>query len=253
MSLTNYKDIYNDSYSKMTPSWFDVENLSKIQIFLKANNRTLCEFFDDYIQSSHLDLKLRDADILEAGCGFGGMSNHLVDKCSSVTGIDVSDLAIAGARTIAQLKEKFINYEVLDLTKASIGQNLYDFIIDSHLLHCLISNEDRAFYLKSLKNSLKDDGMIFIESMVFQPELEIPVGYELTDESILLKELNGQFKPIRRILSSLDLEEELKNNGLTIHHFYYHNELSFHVFDDYQDYPLKYLPKTLRVVLKKTS
>jgi hypothetical protein len=43
------------------------------------------------------------------------------------------------------------------------------------------------------------------------------------------------------------IEEEFKKAGMKINYLFFHNELSFNVFDDYQNYPLEFLPKTIRM------
>jgi 2-polyprenyl-3-methyl-5-hydroxy-6-metoxy-1,4-benzoquinol methylase len=249
MNKNNQFELYNDAYKKFTPDWVSVENLTQIDNEINVKMSTLMEFIDMIINHFEMEYALAESNILEVGCGIGAISLALWGRCKSITGVDISSIAIATARDLAKLKNKSIDYRHMDIGSGSELDKKFDFIIDSHLLHCLVDKNSRSKYFAFIKNHLDTNGRAIIETMVFSKGLQVPIGYEFTETNILLKTINNTSYPVRAVFDSITIEEEIKNSGLKIDYLYYHNELSFEVFDDYRNYPVEYLPKTLRISL----
>lgn len=250
-TISSSLDIYNSAYSKFTPDWIDESNIDQLNSFISLKNSTLWDFFNQYIDQFNIRQDLDRMDFAEFGCGLGAISLELAIKNLSVSGFDISELAIAMANEISQLKNLNINYKSLDLVKNSTKIK-FDFIIDSHLLHCITSASDRLSYLENIYDSLNKGGICIVETMVFNKDIQFPVGYEFDATGVVHKLIDGEFHPVRCLKSSIEIEKELKDSGFKIDYLYYHNELAFDLFNDYKDYPVSMLPKTLRIVVKKT-
>lgn len=240
----NYAQMYNKAYEKITPDWLN--NLSKVDAYLRENNKTLIEFFNDYRDQFGFGRGVLGLEIADLGCGLGGASLEFARQGASVTGLDVSPLAISCASEIAQSKGLDINYKTLDLSRPQEKMGEFDVIFDSHLLHCLVSAEDRSHYFNFVRNNLAPGGVYLLETMVFQKQFRTPVGYSLDENFVLWKD-SEQELPLRKILPGIELESELKEAGLNINYLYFHAELSFQVFEDYNDYPHQSLPQTARL------
>ncbi len=61
----------------------------------------------------------------------------------------------------------------------------------------------------------------------------------------------GKWTSIRRILDSLDLEDEVKNAAFEIVYFYYYGQFGFIPHRSFMDLPTEILPAAVRMVLKK--
>lgn len=249
--MQKYYQFYEKSYEKFTPDWFDPENIKEIKQYLSSNSESLRLFIESYKEQFNLaDHLFLDKKILVTGCGLGGITHYLAKQGANITGIDISKLAIMGAKEIASIQGLEIDYQVLDLCTGNLDEK-FDFIIDDHLFHCLTLPEDRMAYLNFVKNHLTEEGIFFLETMAYQNKIQTPVGYSLDENNILWQSINGEEIMIRKIASSIDIESELKESGLSINYLYFHSELAFDVFTDYTDYPFQFLPRTIRLSAKK--
>ncbi len=242
------QEIYNNTYRSFTPDFIHVENLKKIDEYLELNSESLKDFINKYLLQFENQIYPKQLSVLELGSGLGCLSYFLESKFNSYTGIDISELAIMNAKQISRIKERNLNFLIGDVTKPDFKlDGNFDFLIDSHLFHCLTDPKDIISYLTFVKKHLSVDGQFLIETMAFHPKLQTPVGYSFDENYILYKEINGKDVPIRSIKKSMDIEETLKQVGFKIKYLYYHNELSFDVFDEYENYPEEFLPKTIRI------
>jgi len=254
--MKKYYDHYNDTYSKYTPDWFEDSNTKAADRYLQENSQSLINYIESYCEQ--FQKSLYGLKILDLGCGFGGVSLYLSKKGAFVTGIDIASLAISGAKEIAVRKMNCneIDYRVDDICSSDKNHKYgdYDLIIDSHLLHCLTDDGDRKSYFDFVYNHLATEGLYLLESMVYNAAIQTPIGFHMDDHFILWQELEDKSElPVRKIVQSIDLENEIMQSGLTINYLYYHAELSFNVFSGYENYPHKYLPKTVRLSAVKAD
>jgi SAM-dependent methyltransferase len=246
------KDIYNNSYSHFTPDYIEFKNISKINKYLDENSESLKDFIVKYFDQFKYNYDMQQLSVLELGCGVGSFSYFLKENFIFHTGLDFSEVAIMAGRSISRLKENELDLKVMDVTSGDAKLDLsYDCIVDSHLLHCLTDSFSRKSYFDFVKRHLNPDGQLLIECMAFHPKLQTPVGYSFDENYVLSKEFGEKNVPIRSIQQSREIEKELSDNGFKINYLYFHNELSFNVFEDYTNYPVEFLPKTIRLSASK--
>ena len=165
---------------------------------------------------------------LVLGCGTGPIACLLSKRGYQVSGIDISPTAIEMAKQQAEQRSLDIKYWVHDLCQNSLGNQQYDLILDSHCLHCIVSEKDRKSALKHIRNALNPDGVFILETMmgrihtkdvqsdkdgiVWTPFGETPPFFEPRIQK------NGLwFVPQRLIRPNKSvLEEELKTAGFSI-------------------------------------
>ena len=90
---------------------------------------------------------------VDVGCGTGTTAFMLAQMGMDVTGVDISETAIEMGRDLASqqnLKINFVNADVLELDKL---EQKFDFIYDSHCLHCIVFEEDRMKVLTGAKKA----------------------------------------------------------------------------------------------------
>ena len=243
-------NLYNKAYEKFTPDWF--ENLNKVDRYLYENNRTLREFWDQYVEQFFIH-KSAPFKVLDLGCGLGGLSFYLASKGHEVIGIDISELAIQNANYLASVKclNDSTQFKKLDITTQDTLDQKFDIIIDSHLLHCLTSDEERSAYFDFVKEHMNKDSHYMLETMAFQKGLRTPIEYSFDDNYVLWKndELLGEYAH-RKVSPAFELEQEIKNADLAINYLYFHAELTFQLYPEEPDFPIQHLPQTVRLGAK---
>lgn len=216
---------------------------------------TTSKALSKYVQESK-DRFLQGADwkglkVLELGSGLGGLGLDLARLGAEVTLVDFSPSALAQAESLYALDGKEVRTLVADVTHPDISLNeTYDIIVDSHLLHCLVEDPDRASYYKLVFDHLKPHGIFVSETMVHRKKLFLPPGFKL-DENNVLWQMFGKWTPVRRILDSLDLEQELNTAGFNITYFYYYGQFGFVPHTSFMEIPSEILPAAVRMVLQR--
>ena len=193
----------------------------------------------------------QDMKVLEMGSGRGGLSLHLARLGSDVTLVDFSPSALEQAGRLFALENFTPKIIEADVTHPDVSlPDKYDLIVDSHLLHCLITDPERFSYLQLVRDHLKDNGIFIAETMVHRKKLYIPDGF-MFDPNNVLWQMFGEWKPVRRILDSLDLEKELNQAGFNITYYMYYANYGFVPHPSFMEIPSEILPASVRMVLQK--
>ncbi len=247
------KNIYDDAYDSFTPDFINKENLSKINSYLDENTESLRDFIDKFMVQFDYQYNWKEMSVLEVGCGIGSLTRYVKHHFQDYYGIDFSSLAIANANSISEIKGENNHFKVFDITSNNKLEEMFDLIVDSHLLHCLKNKQERSNYFTFVKNHLKKGGVFLAETMAFHTGIEFPFEYEYKSDFTLWRNSNESNKSfcIRSILPSHNLEAELQESGLRIKTYFFHNELCFNLFSEYKSYPAEKLPKVIRFSLEQ--
>ncbi len=195
----------------------------------------------------------KDLKVLEMGAGRGGVGLHLAKLGADVTLVDFSPSALAQAESIYASQGLEAKTVVGDVTFPDVTfPHKFDLIIDSHLLHCLTSDPDRSSYYQLISDHLSLGGVFVAETMVYRKKLFVPDGF-MFDELKTLWQMFGKWTPVRRILDSLDLEQELQNAGFKIIYFYYYGQYGFVPHRSFMDIPNEVLPAAVRFAIQNPS
>ena len=143
--------IYADIRAKGWPGWGGADRISKANILIGRL------FAHPAVPQS--------GAVLDLGCGEGNYTRILYEKGYEVTGVDVSENAIAWAQEKSFQLGDSINYFVQDLSQPNALQGLsFDLIVDGNCFHCIIG-EDRMTFLENVYASLHGGGIFFVSSM----------------------------------------------------------------------------------------
>lgn len=237
------KELYNKSYQKFTPDF--LADRSRIDVYLKQNADSLHRFLTSYL--SQFEINPQGLCLLELGCGLGGLGQLMAQKFEQVIGVDFSPLAISQAKSINPYAN--LNFIQADVLSSELNQK-FDFIVDSHLYHCLTTKKERELYLDFVARHLQPNGIFLMECMVFQERMQIPIGYEFTKDFVLHQEIEHKTYPVRSIRPARSIEEDFMPSKLSLNYFYYHDELAFQAFEFFPDHPHQFSPKTIRLSAK---
>ncbi len=117
-----------------------------------------------------IDERAVGRDLLEYGCGMGGYAIRLAMRGARVTGIDLSDVAIAAARRAADAAGAEVAYHAMDAEQLAFPDDSFDLVYGAGILHHL--DLDRS--LRELARVLRPDGAaIFLEPLGHNPFLNL--------------------------------------------------------------------------------
>ncbi|MFN8790954.1 MAG: class I SAM-dependent methyltransferase [Bdellovibrionales bacterium] len=218
--MKSYYDAHESAYKSLKSqgclSWDRKKSLEEFQDDERVAyfEKTLPALFADPTSKKALDL----------GCGTGTTAFFLAQRGFQVTGVDVSETAIAMAKDLAQqqnLKVEFIQGDALELEGL---RQKFDLIYDSRCLHCIVLDEDRRRAYQSVRGSLTDEGFFLLDTSTFQEGWDPTAPYPTLrfDENFILwhktspssargvVEIEGQhwcaqrrFYPLERILQEI--------------------------------------------------
>jgi len=95
---------------------------------------------------------------LDLGTGPGTQAVQLSKIGFDVTGNDLSEYAIEKARSLTDK----VHFIVDDILNSQLKKNEFDYIFDRGCFHVL-SIDDRDKYVMTIKNILKDNGILFLK------------------------------------------------------------------------------------------
>ena len=127
-------------------------------------------------------LKLKGSTALDIGCGAGDLLGQLIKRGFSVTGVDLSDVAIKKAQ------EKHPGtYMVGDFMSVAFGTK-FDLIFINKVL--AFAKDKQAFVDKAI-SLLNDNGKIVIVTPVLRPEYHKNYSARLKSISVDMRELEA--------------------------------------------------------------
>jgi SAM-dependent methyltransferase len=153
--------------------------------------------------------------LLELGCGCGNMGLWFAGLGYTVHGIDIAPTAVELAQGRARERDLDATFCVGSVVHLEpYADDLFDFVYDSHLLHCIIG-DDRAALFRNVRRVLKPSGYFLVSTMCeteitrelpgFDPE----TGYTLHQEA-------GETVARRYIGKQEDLIAEVEAAGFTV-------------------------------------
>ncbi len=149
----------------------------RIQAEGKTNWDQLHELasFDDFTMRPTLEwalprLKFRVAQprTLEYGCGTGPGACFLAARGFRVDGIDLSPVATEMAKEQAAQRRLDIHYAVADICELPPSDAIYDLIVDSFCLQCIVTDSDRAKVFAAVRSRLDPQGYYLIGTAIFR-------------------------------------------------------------------------------------
>jgi len=131
----------------------------------------------DYIRpviKKLLETKNLHGKILDIGCGTGRNTIFLAKNGLDITGIDISEKAIAIAKKSVNNSNLNVKFLKKDILESSEFVQKYDIIIDCGLYHVLTMNR-KKIYVRNLQNLLQDGGILYLicsseQKGVFMPD-----------------------------------------------------------------------------------
>lgn len=155
----------------------------------------------------------RAGRLLEIGCGAGNAALWFARRGWTVSGVDISALAIDWARenaTAAGVPPAFDVGNVLTLD--TVADASMDLVLDGHCLHCIIGG-DRAQVLAAVRRVLKPRGALLVRSMCNDPPRGSPLRASWDPKTRFL--MRGG-EPVRYIGLAVAIMAELRDAGFSI-------------------------------------
>lgn len=127
--------------------------------------------------------------VLEYGCGTGSNAMRLAQSAAHITGIDLSDVAIAQARQVAERYHKTnMTFETMNAEKMTFPDQSFDVVFGSSILHHLELHSAYA----SISRVLRPGGSaLFLEPLGHNPLINAyrrrTPAFRTPDEHPLLK------------------------------------------------------------------
>ena len=103
---------------------------------------------------------------LVIGVGTGRMACELARLGFEVDGIDISETAIKMAAKQAMERGLTITYRVGDICKDDLGTQRYDLILDSHCMHCIVTDAHREAAFAAVHRAIKTHGFLVLHTML---------------------------------------------------------------------------------------
>jgi SAM-dependent methyltransferase len=126
----------------------------------------------------HLDRSLKfidqaglspDAEIIDVGAGASTLADDLLERgYRKVTVLDLSEAAIAHARSRLGNRADRVTWIVGDITRVELPEHRYDFWHDRAVFHFLVDADARGRYVAKVRHALKPGGHVVVAT--FGPE-----------------------------------------------------------------------------------
>ncbi|HTJ30518.1 MAG TPA: methyltransferase domain-containing protein [Acidobacteriaceae bacterium] len=118
---------------------------------------------DEWVASLEAEGRIR-GHVLDAGCGPGRTAIYLAARGYRVTGMDISENAIARARQRAAEKGSAAQFAQANLFEIQGYGNSFDTIIDIGCFHSLYDDHDRAAYAASMHRLSRAGAKLYLRA-----------------------------------------------------------------------------------------
>ncbi len=168
-------------------------------IFYKALYNLTEDFFNK------LKIFSKNAKVLDYGCGTGSSLKKVIEfEPKKIVGIDISDVSIEKARSNIGSHKDYLELKVDNCEKTKFGENEFDLVYGTGILHHLQINQ----CLNEISRVLKPGGrLLFIEPLGTNPFINfyryLTPGSRSKDEHPLLKE---DFDNINKKFSKMEIK-----------------------------------------------
>jgi 2-polyprenyl-3-methyl-5-hydroxy-6-metoxy-1,4-benzoquinol methylase len=185
-----------------------------------------------YLQKNidQLNLTFKGMSILDLGTGTGTSALYAAKKGAEVVGVEFSKTAIDIAKANALALNLEIEFQVGNVLALDLEKK-FDVVVDSTVLHCIVGDEDRAKFYEIAKNHLKNDGHLFINTMISEGDMSevFPKEHFYFEDNVLwslgVKEITERkvidgksYFPHRTLLTREKQLEEFASHGFeTVH------------------------------------
>jgi len=223
----------------MTKSYYEGHEIAYQNIEAKGGNAWRCADFDqhqirDFVMGALDRIGFADGTgrrCLVIGVGTGPMACELARLGFEVHGIDISETAIKMADQQAIERGLTITYRVGDICKDDFGTERYDLILDSHCMHCIVTDAHREAAFTAVHRALKPNGFMVLHTMLLGTAYGM-YGGPIDEDGTLWMKLNeqtgfeyveavqredGWYAPTRRLIKDEDtLNRSLNQFGFTV-------------------------------------
>ena len=223
----------------MTKSYYEGHEIAYQNIEAKGGQAWRFADFDhhpirDFVMGALERIGLADGTgrrCLVIGVGTGPMACELARLGFEVDGIDISETAIKMAAKQAMERGLTITYRVGDICKDDLGTQRYDLILDSHCMHCIVTDAHREAAFAAVHRALKPDGFMVLHTMLLGTAYGL-YGGPIDEDGTLWMKLNDQtgyeyveavqredgwYAPTRRLIKDEDtLNRSLHQLGFNV-------------------------------------
>jgi len=137
--------------------------------------------------------ELSSGRVLDVGCGTGENALYLAGNAFSVTGVDLTSLAIAVARAKAAERKLKVDFQIGNALSLDFNDGIFNNVIDSGLFHTFPDN-DRSSYAREVARVLASRGKYFM--LCFSEKEPTDWG---GPRRVTKKEIESTFSPLFNI------------------------------------------------------
>ena len=175
MTTINKKEI--DKFDALSQEWWDVNGKFKpLHQFNPIRLELIINYIKNYFSIINNTNNLKGIKILDVGCGGGLISEPLARLGADITGIDASEKNIQAAKIHAKKNNIKINYIHGSPEQLNLKEN-FDVLLNLEIVEHVDNIE---FFLKSCRNLLKNNGIMFTATLnrTFSSFIKAIVGAE---------------------------------------------------------------------------
>lgn len=189
--------------------------------------------YEDFQGRDFLDRVLPTGDlargrrVLEYGCGTGAAACFLAERGFQVEAVDLVPDAIAVGRRFAAERGLQIRFAVQDICDWPDVDDRFDYVIDIFCLQSIVTDDDRASLLRSVRRRLEPGGRYLISTAMHEPgraygddRYDPSTGIVWTrvpsEASDSVRFDGSWYVPNRRHLTAPALRRELERHGFRV-------------------------------------